>query len=162
MYHINKPRRTRSSPKDRWATRAPVDFLFYRSPAVHPAATEFIGRISDATRRVSAAVSRLHWPPSCLADCGNRCTHGIERQGSVHLKKCPLVHQGPFVAAVYVFHCCGHHGGLMNGGPVFGRTLGAPHSPRNSPHVWGALQRPRFHRLCHALRNGCACAPART
>lgn len=29
--------------------------------------------------------------------------------------------------------------------------LGAPHSPRNSPHVWGLLQRPLFHRFCHAL-----------
>lgn len=85
----------------------------------------------------------------------------MERQGERTSEKCPLVRQGPFVAAVYVFHCRGHHGGLMNGVPVFwtdtgglGALLG------NSPHVWGALQ--RFHRSCHARRSGRACVPART
>lgn len=44
-------------PKNRWVTRAAVNFLFYRLPAVHPSAPESIAKISSATQLgVSAAV----------------------------------------------------------------------------------------------------------
>lgn len=122
------------------------DFLvfFNAHPPVHPAASEFISRESPARRNVVFLLSLAVCVavPAAWQAVGTAARTTLSASGEGTSEKCPLVRRGPFVAAVYVFHCCGHHGGLMNGGPVFGQTPAASalraHSPRNSPHVWGS------------------------
>lgn len=53
---------------------------------------------------------------------GTAAAHDMGVGEREHLKR-PACPHGPFCSCCLCFYCCGHHGGLMNGGPVLGRTL---------------------------------------
>lgn len=76
----------------------------------------------DTTSRFCCRLQRLSGLPGRLWE-PLHARHRSCVRAFFDIRKRPACPPGPFCCRCLCFYCCGHHGGLMNGGPVFRRTL---------------------------------------
>lgn len=151
----NKTRRRRSSPDDRWVMRAAMNFVCFIARLLFTLLPRSLSRESPARHNVAFLlpfVASVRPPRQAVGTAAR--TPLIVRAGLFrHLKKARLSARA-LLLPLFMFLLLRSPWRSHERRACFQTDtggLGAPHSPRNSPHVWGLLQRPRFHRFCHAL-----------